>query len=264
MGLRGTAVIALALVGFAASPPPAAAWTPYLTQSGTPLHWPTDTLHYAVASDLPEELTRAGVERVMADSYGAWATLSCQPFTTVFEGFEDGLPVDGADGLNALVWVPTEAAWSDLGYGATELARTGVTHRVNSGEIIDADIRVNAGGFSYSEATACAPDVYDLQATLTHELGHLFGLDHSADAAATMAWRTDPGVCDKRTLTQDDIDGFCATYEIYPIVEPEPEPEPTADVIGGDAIGSDVVEGRPPSRQDCAAGGSGGASLALA
>lgn len=260
MGVRRAATVILGLVGAALLASPAGAWTQYVTPSGLPLHWLTSTLHYAVASDLPEELTRAGVQRTLADSFDAWTTLPCHPFSAVFEGFEDGLAVDGSDGLNAVVWVPSEDDWSALGYGVTELARTGVTHRLNTGEIIDADIRVNTGRFTYSEALTCDPDAYDLQSTLTHELGHLFGLDHATDPDATMAARTDPGVCTKRTLTQDDIDGFCATYEPYATVDPEP----TADAVASDATASDVLVARPPSRQGCGAGASGGASLVLA
>ncbi|KAJ7971104.1 metalloendoproteinase 1-like [Quillaja saponaria] len=44
-----------------------------------------------------------------------------------------------------------------------------------------------------------------------HEIGHLLGLDHSTDKNAIMYAYIDPGV-NKRTLSQDDIDGIRALY----------------------------------------------------
>ncbi|GAB2280392.1 hypothetical protein Dimus_015026 [Dionaea muscipula] len=51
----------------------------------------------------------------------------------------------------------------------------------------------------------------DLQAVMTHELGHILGLDHSADVAAVMYPMYDPNHI-KRRLAQDDIDGIKALY----------------------------------------------------
>ena len=80
--------------------------------------------------------------------------------------------------------------------------------------------------------------LFDLQAVLTHEFGHFVGLDHSAIVLSTMDPGTEPGDCKKRSLHQDDIDGFCQTYTQLP------DPEP--DVIGENEVesseGGDVVE----------------------
>jgi len=263
MGLRCVPLVILLGMTAALAPQQAAAWTQYVTSSGAPLHWPSAVVHYAIATDLPGELTQTGVQRAFADAFEAWASLPCRPFTTTFDGYDGALVADGGDGQNALVWIHAEGDWLAQGFGVTELARTGVTHRVNSGEIIDADIQVNVAGFTYAEAPVCDPDAYDLQSTLTHEVGHLFGLDHATDPDSTMAARTDPGECTKRTLSQDDIDGFCATYEPY--APADPGPEASGDAIGSDAAGGDTVVGRPPSRETCGAGGAGtGLSLIFA
>jgi uncharacterized protein (TIGR03382 family) len=62
----------------------------------------------------------------------------------------------------------------------------------------------------------------DLQNTLTHEAGHFLGLAHPCEiaqgsctpemAATTMYPATTPGDLEKRSLSQDDIDGVCAIY----------------------------------------------------
>lgn len=52
-----------------------------------------------------------------------------------------------------------------------------------AGQIVDADIYFRNDGqvrFATPAALAATPGAYDLESLLTHELGHLFGLDHSA------------------------------------------------------------------------------------
>jgi len=234
---------------------PAAAYVPYTTSGGTPLHWLGDTIHYAVADDLPAPLTRTGVQRVAADAFAAWVTLACHPLDAVFDGFSAGLPLDQADRQNVVVWIHDVATWR-ASYGALELARTAVTHRTQSGEIVDADVVVNAGGFAFSEALACTPEVYDLQSTLTHEFGHFFGLDHAPLETATMAPTTDPGICTKRTLDPDDEAGYCATYLPYTPVEPSPEVG--ADAASADTLSAAEPEPRPPVQREEGCTGSGG------
>lgn len=64
---------------------------------------------------------------------------------------------------------------------------------------------------------------HDVQSTLTHELGHFIGLDHtqpdtftgSPDESwqdTTMYARTLPGQIIKQTLERDDINGLLAAY----------------------------------------------------
>jgi len=111
-----------------------------------------------------------------------------------------------------------------------------------NGEILDADIELNAVNFAISVdgvslATGCKSD---LAATLTHEVGHLMGLDHtcwigsgdrpvddqgnpvplcgpllSAEVTeATMYNFQDCGETKKASPEADDIAGVCAIYPI--------------------------------------------------
>jgi hypothetical protein len=52
----------------------------------------------------------------------------------------------------------------------------------------------------------------DLQSALTHELGHVLGLDHSDHPNATLLAQTSDGALQLRSLAQDDRDAICSAY----------------------------------------------------
>ena len=48
-----------------------------------------------------------------------------------------------------------------------------------AGQLLDGDIEFNGGDAPFSAAEGAVPDHHDFANTLTHELGHFIGLDHS-------------------------------------------------------------------------------------
>jgi hypothetical protein len=52
----------------------------------------------------------------------------------------------------------------------------------------------------------------DVGNTVTHEAGHMVGLDHVPDQNATMYPQAGPGTVQMRTLSADDVAGVCAIY----------------------------------------------------
>jgi uncharacterized protein (TIGR03382 family) len=146
--------------------------------------------------------------------------------------------------------------WDDAGSGQFTLALTTTTYDVNSGRLYDADIEINDANFYFTtadgpvcgepESQLCA--VTDVESTVTHEVGHLLGLDHSPDTFSTMFASAERGETSKRLLdpgTQQFI------LDVYPagraaqrcaLPPPGPEPEPVVPEPGG---GCDATAGSP-------------------
>ena len=93
------------------------------------------------------------------------------------------------------------------------LALTTVTYGVDSGEIYDADIEVNTAQHTITAQEPPPAGAYDLQAILTHEAGHFFGMAHATDTSPIMYAQYKPGAI---TLTDDDVTGICTIYPPLP------------------------------------------------
>ncbi len=105
----------------------------------------------------------------------------------------------------------------------TALAATVVSYNAWTNEVLDADIVINRqhAAFQIFDRPAVAGENrYDLQNTLTHELGHALGLMHNDDVQSVMYPSSAPGETSKRTLGADDIAGL---EELY-VKTPEPQP----------------------------------------
>jgi hypothetical protein len=61
--------------------------------------------------------------------------------------------------------------------------------------------------YTGADASGTAPGQYDLQTIVTHELGHLIGLEHSTDANSVM-YGSLPDATARRALTAQDLSGL--------------------------------------------------------
>jgi MYXO-CTERM domain-containing protein len=119
------------------------------------------------------------------------------------------------------------SGWEALpgsGHDPGAIALTSVFFDPETGTIVTADMEFNAEFFEpvIVPAEGVLPGVdggrvdADLENTLTHEVGHFLGLDHSADNDATMFFQANEGEIKKRDLAQDDVNGVC---DIYPAAD---------------------------------------------
>jgi MYXO-CTERM domain-containing protein len=157
-------------------------------------------------------------------------------------------------------------------YDSAALALTSVSASTSSGIIRDADVEVNAFHFSWADLVA-HPELqgmpyHDLQNAVTHEMGHVIGLDHTCflqppapldqngnpipdcmDAppdvlATTMFPSADPGDIEKRTLAPDDLQGLC---DIYPKAQDPMMCVPPQNMDTGCGGGGCATAGTPGS-----------------
>ncbi|TNF26049.1 MAG: matrixin family metalloprotease [Deltaproteobacteria bacterium] len=221
----------------------ASAYTWYFVDGGDgpPLRWFRTEVGYHLAQVAPEELTLADVGPVVDAAFGTWLDLpGCAVPDVAYAGPSDvtGRTVPRTlyeEPDNVIVFVRSTDAWLDAGHARTWIAITSIAHDPTTGEIVDADIEVNDGVYRFSAGDGPPDESWiDLPSTMTHEIGHFFGMDHSDDVTATMyatyAENNDP--LGGRTLAADDIDGVCALYTDVP---PHVDATPASDCSGGGA-----------------------------
>ena len=200
---------------------PAFAWEVRKDSQGDVVRWDRH-VEFVIDARFAQQLGLPGAPAAVT---AAAATLSAQTPSlevTVRQGDHAGQVGYSRDGANEnSIVVLTE--WP---YEANNLAVTLVTLNAKTNTVLDADIALNAKQHSFlmveHGAAQQGHTKYDLQNTLTHELGHALGLMHTnADPLAVMYPSSAPGETCKRTLSADDIDGLNDLYAALPQSEPQ-------------------------------------------
>jgi hypothetical protein len=111
------------------------------------------------------------------------------------------------DRQNVIVFSDTPANRSLL--GSTVLALTTCMYMASDGAITDSDIVFNP---AYTFSTSMAYNTVDLQAVLTHELGHALGAGHTTVLGASMFQATSYNDNHQATLSPDDIAFAASRY----------------------------------------------------
>jgi hypothetical protein len=269
--MRTIFVAAAALVALVLGAGSAEAYVRRTNGSGLPLWWRPHTMKIAgyeqgfdpdmTPDQIAGAMTEAALQWTMGNPDLATCTDLALPVTT--HDLTETPPPIAHDGVNTIA---ARASWD---YDHVALAQTSLFYLKSTGEILEADLEVNAQDFTWTDVDSDRRrGLQDLQNALTHELGHFIGLDHPcyladptsdetdntgqpvpscADVAfdspireTTMFPSADPGDTSKRTLSPDDDLAVC---DIYP--------------LGMATAGSSAVPPDDPTGCTCAIGGGG-------
>jgi uncharacterized protein (TIGR03382 family) len=248
---------------------PAEAFVRYLTDANAPFFWAQTTVPItAYTNDFTQtSMTADQVGNAVQSAAAAWSkeANSCTYLEVVPAISTASTPLAVNDGHNSVIfhddlWCHIAADGKcNVSYDSSALAVTTDTANTKTGQIYDADVEVNLVDYQWAdlvEDPGLTNDM-DLQNALTHELGHLIGLDHtcfdlftsatgvrpdgddglpipdcataSAEVqATTMFPSAQPADVQKRTLGADDVNALCTIYNVD-----DPPPPPGTGVNGG-------------------------------
>ncbi|MBI2373297.1 MAG: matrixin family metalloprotease [Deltaproteobacteria bacterium] len=227
-----------------AAPTPAAAYKCSRTAatSGPSLVWNIRTVPFVIDARLTADVSNQElvVSEIVA-AYGAWSNADCSDFTFSYEGkaanakagFDPELP-----NQNLVTFL--SSGWP---YDPAIIAVTTNAFDSVSGIVFDSDIEVNDERFEFVVAnengSGCSSSrgQMDLRNAITHEAGHVLGLDHpppTRSYARTTMFASAPS-CEtqKRSLEADDIEGLCFIY---------PEGQATRACYSASELSFSVVE----------------------
>ena len=182
---------------------------------GVPLYHQSQCVPYHLLAQESAVLPRAALSNAFAKAFNAWTATNptCSPGVSGIElpPTTDTKIVDyvtGQRGNN--VFGVVQGAWPHPG-GSDTLALSTLTFNADTGQIYDTDMEIRED-LKWSSTGTPDSDAYDLQAVLTHEVGHVLGLAHAAHKDAVMAPSYAPGSITQRTLSVDDQQAICAVY----------------------------------------------------
>ncbi len=180
-------------------------------------HWLDTDLPLKIVIDPTNSDQPSGTAlTVILASSQAWEDINSSYFTEsahAFAGGPDLPPALANDGQNSVLFDPTGVNFPTAGV----IAFTRSFIDGTDGRTLDSDLVFNDRDFFSSVSTPnltpapAGQTSVDLQAVITHEYGHMFGLDHTSIAGCTMVPFISNDIS-QRTLELDDRAGNSTIY----------------------------------------------------
>lgn len=174
-----------------------------------PIYWQQSCVYLQPDSGFVPDMSGADVERILQKSMSNWTSRTTGSYFKLHYLPPSGpLNVTYKDHLSVVIFRtgtkfcrPATDSAAQVCYDPSAAAVTTVSYINKKGDpsdgvIVDADIEMNAVNNQFVEIGKTLPasdgrNQTDLENTLTHELGHLLGLDHTCRLSADPACLTD-------------------------------------------------------------------------
>jgi len=158
-------------------------------------------LPYFIAEDIGGLDDAAAVAAIQA-GFQTWEDAGCG-VSFAYQGRASGEGFGDIDGVNVVYFV-------DEGWAEEPTLLSLPTIVVDGDRIVEADLAFNGEFFTWA-VDGDGVIHFDLQASVTHEVGHFIGLWHTIDPDASLNDFLN-GKPEARTLGDDDLEGLCALY----------------------------------------------------
>jgi len=200
---------------------------------GAPLRWTRMPIPFRFASKGTKRLINEEARQEIRSAFFRWTEVTCNGQRTSLrfveqELFDGDKPLpraeppykpQAADEPFAIFF--RDDKWPNKKTQGETIAQTNTNFIPGNGHIRYVDIEINTADFDFSlsDSVEKSEGKKDIQAVMTHEVGHYIGLDHSAAPLSIMvagyceaAQRCSGDVAKSRRLQTDDINAVCALY----------------------------------------------------
>ena len=197
------------LLSLAALPSSASAYTLKHTKGGNAVRWYARSVTMHVDPALETMLPAGQVRAALNMASDAWRGIGDAPEIVIAEGAPKAYD---ADKRNNGVYLLKQ--WP---FGSDQLAVTVLTYST-TGQILGMDVLVNGSkrfDMLSEEQSALGADAHDFAAVMTHEFGHVLGLDEDHDDEQATMWPyIRKGEVHQRTLAVGDEQGVTEAYAV--------------------------------------------------
>jgi len=233
-------------------------WSGYVTSYGASVHWTDAEIPFVVDSKGTVSVPGDAEFMAIMRSFDTWNGVECTHPDFVYGGKVTGIKAKAGeneiDGNNLIIWEDADE-WT---YSASTktIALTTLFYNPVTGVAEEADMELADAAYTFTVTDGTEGASTDVENTITHELGHVLGLDHSTVQESTMYYSSPNGEISKRDLDTDDITGLCVIYEGIPTIP---------DSSQADAVDAGDSGSKPNSASDggCTAGRHGVSKFAV-